>query len=48
MVGISDRLTDSGATPGMETTLEGVRADGGHRMDFKRWGKRGRKCVSKK
>lgn len=30
MVGISDRLRESGATAGMETALEGRRADGGH------------------
>ena len=38
MVGISDRLRDSGASPGVETTLE-EEEQMGVTVDFKGWGK---------
>lgn len=50
MVGITDRPTEKqwGNSRHGETALEGVRADEGHIVGFKRWSERGRKHASKK
>lgn len=49
MVGISDRLIEKqwGNSRRGDYFLEGVRADGGYRMDFKRWGKKREKMCLK-